>query len=107
MELFNIEPEMASLLDNLSNEDLCSFAESQDDSASDDQTELYIYTCFLLFQKADSTKHLERGVQQAEKWVAITPTDHSDRTRRLQILNRMSAWVSTLEEGVQMCSEAK
>ncbi|KAK0729584.1 CHAT domain-containing protein [Lasiosphaeris hirsuta] len=46
--------------------------------------------------------HLERAVQQAAGWVAVTPIDHSDRTRRIHILDMISAWEyqirSTLED---------
>ncbi|EJT68018.1 hypothetical protein GGTG_14404 [Gaeumannomyces tritici R3-111a-1] len=48
MELFHIEADMASLLNDMSDEDLHSFAESQEDPASDEQIELYIYACFLV-----------------------------------------------------------
>jgi hypothetical protein len=102
MEPFNIEAEMASLLHDMSNEDLLAFAESQDDPAADEQIELYIYACFLIFNKSYSTEHLERAVQQAEGWVAVTPTDHPHRARRFHILDTMSAWMhqhrSTLED---------
>ena len=87
MELFNIEAEMASLLNDMSNEDLHSFAESQEDPASDSQIELYIYACFLIFKESGSTEHLERAAQRAERWVVVTPTDHPHRTRRRHILD--------------------
>ncbi|KAK4172601.1 hypothetical protein QBC36DRAFT_196602 [Triangularia setosa] len=90
MEPFKIEPEMASLLNDMSKEELCSFAELQDDLVGDDQIELYIYTCFLIFKESGSAEHLERAVQQTEGWVAVTPTNHSDRTRRSNILDMMS-----------------
>ncbi|KAL8310419.1 hypothetical protein RB597_010314 [Gaeumannomyces tritici] len=93
MELFHIEADMASLLNDMSDEDLHSFAESQEDPASDEQIELYIYTCFLVFKRSASAEHLERAVQRTEGWVAVTPTDHPDRTRRLHIFDMMSAWV--------------
>ncbi|KAL8367900.1 hypothetical protein RB599_003698 [Gaeumannomyces hyphopodioides] len=92
MELFHIEVDMASLLNHMSDEDLHSFAESQEDPASDEQIELYIYACFLVFKRSASTEHLERAVQRAEGWVAVTPPDHPDRTRRFQMFNMMSAW---------------
>ncbi|RYP48546.1 hypothetical protein DL768_005585 [Monosporascus sp. mg162] len=98
IELFNIEAEMASLLNDMTDEDLRAFAETQDDPAGDEQIELYIYACFLIFKESGSTEHLERAVQRAEIWIAITSTDHSDRTRRIHILDMMSAWVSTLED---------
>ncbi|KAK0717749.1 hypothetical protein B0T26DRAFT_303312 [Lasiosphaeria miniovina] len=91
MELFNVEADMASFLNDLSNEDLDSFAELQDPT-NDDQFELYVYTCFLVSKKSGSMGHLEQAIQQAERWVAVTPTDHSDRTRRSHIHEMMLAW---------------
>ncbi|KAK0611676.1 CHAT domain-containing protein [Immersiella caudata] len=94
MELFSIDAETASLLEDLSNDELCSFAELHDNPAIDGQIELYIYTCFLLFKKSVSTEHLEQAVQRAEGWVAVTPTDHPDRIRRSRIFDMMSVWTS-------------
>ncbi|KAL8364750.1 hypothetical protein RB595_003837 [Gaeumannomyces hyphopodioides] len=93
MELFHIEAEMTALLNDMSDEDLHSFAESQEDPASDEQIELYIYACFLVFKRSASAEHLEHAVQRTEGWVAVTPTDHPDRTRRSRIFDMMSAWV--------------
>jgi hypothetical protein len=44
---------MATLLDDISDEDLRAFAELQDGPASDPQIELYIYTYFLIFMRMD------------------------------------------------------
>ncbi|KLU92421.1 hypothetical protein MAPG_11367 [Magnaporthiopsis poae ATCC 64411] len=93
MELFHIEADMASLLNDMSDEDLHSFAELQEEPASDEQIELYIYTCFLVFKRSASADHLEQAVQRTEGWVAVTPTDHPDSTRRSHIFDMISAWV--------------
>ncbi|KAK5651024.1 hypothetical protein OQA88_1808 [Cercophora sp. LCS_1] len=91
MELFSVEAQTASLRKDVSNEELCSFAESHDDPATDGQIELRISTCFLLLKKFGSTEHLERAAQRADGWVAVTPADHPDRIRRSRIFNTMSA----------------
>ena len=98
MEPFNIKAEMVALLDDMSNEDLYSIAASQQDPTSDDQMELYIYICFLIFKVSSSKEHLERAVQQAQVWVANTAAGHPDRTRKIHVLNMMSAWVFALED---------
>lgn len=98
MQPFNIGAEMASFLNDMSNEDLCAFVESQEDPAGDEQIELYIYSCFLIFKESSSAEHLERAAQQAEGWAEATSTDHPDRTRRIQILDMIAASVSTLED---------
>ncbi|RYP39316.1 hypothetical protein DL768_010722 [Monosporascus sp. mg162] len=96
MELFHVDVEMASLLHDMSEEDLRSLAELQEDPASDKQVELYIYLCFFIFNKTRSREYLQRAAQRAEGWVAIIAADHPDRARRLQILDMMSAKMSQL-----------
>jgi hypothetical protein len=89
METFHIEPEMATSLHDMSDEELLPFAELQEDPASDAQIELFIYTCFLIFTRTASTEYLERAIQRAEGWVAVTPVDDPDCARRSQILDTM------------------
>lgn len=96
MELFNVEAEMASSLHDTNDEDLRSFADMNEDSTSDEQTELYIYTCFLVFTRTRSTEYLERAIQRAERWIDGIGIDYPDRSRRSQILDMMSAWMYQL-----------
>jgi hypothetical protein len=91
MEMFDVELEMANLLRDLSDEDLRDFAELQEESASDAQIELFIYTCFLIFTRTASTEYLARAIGRAEGWVAVTPDDHPQSARRSKILDTMSA----------------
>ncbi|KAJ0130253.1 Vegetative incompatibility protein HET-E-1 [Fusarium oxysporum f. sp. albedinis] len=65
---FHIDVEMASLLSDMSEEDLRSFAETQEDPISDEQIELYIFSCFFIFQKTCSVEYLERATQRAEEF---------------------------------------
>lgn len=44
IELFNVEGEMVSSLQDMSDEELRSFAELQEEPVNDDQIELYIFT---------------------------------------------------------------
>ncbi|KAI0977555.1 hypothetical protein F4678DRAFT_413424 [Xylaria arbuscula] len=88
---FNIEVDLAATLDEMSHEDLHSFAELQEDTASDEQIELYIYTRFLIFTKTWSIEHLDQSIQRTEGWLAITPTDHLDRIRRSHVLDMLVA----------------
>jgi len=91
IELFRIDSEITSLLDSMNDEDIRSFAELLEDLATDEQIELYIYTCFLTFIRMGLAEHLEQAIQRTEGWVAVTPSDHPDRARRFQILDAMSA----------------
>lgn len=88
--LFNIDPDMSATLDNLEDEELRSFAEMQNPD-DDGQIELYIYTQFLVFKRAGHQGHLERAWQQAKKWVAATPKNHQQHTRRTALLGMLSA----------------
>ncbi|KAF2804437.1 uncharacterized protein BDZ99DRAFT_337381, partial [Mytilinidion resinicola] len=90
-ELFHVEPEITSSLHEMSNEDLCSFAELHEDPVNDVQIELYVFTCLLLFTRTLSTQYLEQAIQRAEGWVAVTGPDDPDRARRFQILDMMLA----------------
>jgi hypothetical protein len=98
MELFNIDAEITSSLDYMSDADLRSFAELHEDPASDEQIELYIYTCFLIFTKTRSAEPLEQAIQRTEGWIAVTTSDHPDRARRFHILGMMSARMRQLSE---------
>jgi len=91
MEVFHIEPEMASLLNDTCDKDLCSLPQIQEDPANDAQKELFVYTCFLIFTRTGSMEYLERAIQRAEGWVAESANDHPDRSRRLEILDNLTA----------------
>jgi hypothetical protein len=91
MEAFHIEPEMASLLNDTCDEDLCSLPQLQEEPTNDEQNELFIYICFLIFTRTDSMDYLERAIQQSKGWVAESANGHPDHARRLEILNRMTA----------------
>ena len=90
-ELFRVEPEIATSLHNMSNKDLCSFAELHKDPVNDMQIELYVFIYFLLFTRTLSTEYLEQAIQRTEGWVVVTGLDHPDRARRFQIFDMMLA----------------
>lgn len=98
MEMFHVEPEMATVLHDMSDEDLWSFAEIQEDLATDTPIELYIYTHFLIFKRIDSMEYLECAVQRAEVWVAETLATDPDQARRRGILDTMVAERVMLED---------
>ncbi|KAI1157268.1 hypothetical protein F5B18DRAFT_261330 [Nemania serpens] len=91
MEPFHVDDDMATLLRSMDDEDLHSFAELHDDTASDEQIELYIYTHFLIFTKTQSMECLDQAIQRTEGWLATTPTDHPDHSRRFHILDMLVA----------------
>jgi hypothetical protein len=91
MEVFHIEREMASLLNDTCDEDLCSLPQLQEEPANDEQNELFIYICFHIFTRTGSMDYLERAIQRAEVWVAESANDHPDHARRLEILDKITA----------------
>lgn len=97
-EHFRLEAEMVSELHNMSGEDLQSFTELHEDPTSNDQIELYIYTSFLNFQRALLEEYLEQAIHQAQGWIAVTPADSPDRTRRFRILDIMLDFKSRFED---------
>lgn len=97
-ELFHIEPEHIATLHDMSNEELSSFVELHEGLVNDVQIELCVLTHFLLWTKTPLAKHLEQAIQRMEGWVAVTDVDNSDRARRLQILDMMSARLYALQD---------
>lgn len=91
MSLFTVETDIISSLHEMDDEYLCSFAELHEDPTSDEQIELYIYACFLLFSRASAMEHLERAIQQAERWMIMTPDGHREQPRRSDIFTMLSA----------------
>jgi len=116
---FRLEPDLASLLHSLQDEDLLDFAGGQEELAnqaliklcvinfnpskslqdspnfqeapeSDADSELYIYICFLIFIRSDSMGYFNKANQQADMWLSLTPTAHPDRERRARILDRIT-----------------
>lgn len=94
MELFRIDHEITVSLDSMDDEELCSFAELQEDPASNEQIELYIYTCLFIFKRTRSTEQLEQAILRTEGWIAETAVDHPDRARRFHILDILVALIS-------------
>ncbi|KAL6818973.1 CHAT domain-containing protein [Trichoderma camerunense] len=89
---FHIDAELLSSLHEASEEDLRALAELHEDPSNDDQIELYIYLCFLIFQNSRNTQSLEQAIQRAEGWAATTAASHPDHDRRHSILNTLVAW---------------
>ncbi|KAE8447331.1 hypothetical protein EG329_010889 [Mollisiaceae sp. DMI_Dod_QoI] len=96
MEPFRIDSEIITLLHDMSDDELHSFAELHEDPVNDEQIEIHIYTCFFISTRTRSTEHLEQAIQQMEGWIAVIADDHQDRARRFQILDKMLAERSQL-----------
>lgn len=89
MEPFRIEAELASTLDQLSAEELYSFAKRRKYPDDDYQIELYIYACFLLYKKfpsATNTFLTWAAFRRARRWIVETSLHHHDHGRRQSIM---------------------
>lgn len=92
MEEFHIDEELLSFLHEASEEGLQALAELHEDPVNDNQIELYIYLCFLIFRKSHNRQRLEQAIQRAEGWGAVTDASHPDHDRRYSILNTLVVW---------------
>ncbi|OPB40489.1 hypothetical protein A0O28_0005680 [Trichoderma guizhouense] len=92
IEEFHIDAELLSSLHEASEEDLQALAELHEDPANDDQIELYIYLCYLIFRKCSNKQSLEQAIQRAEGWAAATAASHPDHDRRHSIMDTLNAW---------------
>ncbi|KAL7800908.1 CHAT domain-containing protein [Trichoderma afarasin] len=92
IEDFHIDAELLSSLHEASEEDLQALAELHEDPANDDQIELYIYLCFLIFRASCNTQRLDQAIQRAEGWVAATAASHPDHNRRHSIMDTLVLW---------------
>jgi hypothetical protein len=102
MELFRVEVrEIANVLSGWTVEELHIFVQDPtceeeladiiQDPTCDTEIELFIYICYFIYTRTMSMKYLEQAIQRTEGWAAAVAIDHSDRPRRFQMLDMMSA----------------
>jgi hypothetical protein len=94
VEIFNVDLEITTLPHETCDEDIASFAKLHEDPSNNEQIGIYIFACILIFTTTLSVEYLEHAIQQIEGWIAASPTDHSDRSRRFQVLDVMLARVA-------------
>ncbi|KAI1151405.1 CHAT domain-containing protein [Nemania diffusa] len=85
--LFKVDTEMASCLQDLEDESLQYFLEIEEENTGNDPDELFIYTCFLIFSRSQNIEYLDRAIRRAQSWLSSTPPENEDRARRFEILN--------------------
>ncbi|KAI9902249.1 hypothetical protein N3K66_004066 [Trichothecium roseum] len=86
MDIFGLDPKLASRLQQSSEEELRVLAELGTDQKCDEQAAISIYSSLLLYRKWNGIADLRRAVRYAEAWLADTPLDEPDRGRRDDIL---------------------
>ncbi|KUJ09999.1 uncharacterized protein LY89DRAFT_656612 [Mollisia scopiformis] len=90
MDPFDIDPEMATIIHEMSDEELLDFIKVQQDH-DEDGIELYIYVLLLNFTRTGSIEHLEAAILQAEGWIAETASDDPKKSHRSGIHNLLVA----------------
>ena len=91
MDVFRVEPEFMSMLEDLDEESLSGFAALYKNTESDSDIEVAVFVQFLRFTKSSSPEFLEAALQQATKWAAATEAGDPERSRRFQIVDMMLA----------------
>jgi tetratricopeptide (TPR) repeat protein len=101
-DLFNVEAEIRSSLRDMSDEHILSLASHHEESTNNEHIELNIYFCYSIFLRMHSMEHLDLAIQRTEKWIVATAEGHTDRARRLDILDMMMARRS---QDQQVCND--
>ncbi|EPS45562.1 hypothetical protein H072_457 [Dactylellina haptotyla CBS 200.50] len=83
---FQISPEHAELVKDISNEELPQFAKDREGLTGDSDVEFHIYLCFLVYQRLGSVEHLALAISRAQGWVGAT---QQDVPRRLKVHLRL------------------
>ncbi|KAL7919051.1 CHAT domain-containing protein [Trichoderma austrokoningii] len=92
MEESHIDPELLSFLHEASEEDLHALVELHEDLTNDDEIELYIYLCFLIFRRSHNIQYLRQALQRAMRRVLAMAISHPDFDRRVMIINALLLW---------------
>ncbi|KAK6541052.1 hypothetical protein TWF694_008430 [Orbilia ellipsospora] len=95
---FNIDPEMLEVVNQLDDDELIDFTASQADTTSEEQSELYVYLCFKVFERSKSKDHLKLAIEMAEGLVAVA-AGGVERSRRMKIFDSLSLRQLQIENG--------
>ena len=86
---FDIDPEVESLLHDLSDEEIEDFARVQEDAVQDADMELSVYTHLLVFDRTGSVDSLKRAIEHVEKWTGMRAGNHSHQAPDSRILDML------------------
>lgn len=86
-DVFQIDEELASSLQELDDDELECFAELHESSTNDAEMELFIFACLELFKRTRAQEWAQRAAVQADLWIASTilSDDHVVRRYRIPI----------------------
>lgn len=94
--LFNVNPEIFSAFNDMSDDALRAFADLLKESTSSNEIELHIFALFCIFIQTRSFQHADHAFQRAEGWIEAVAPEDADRVRRIQLLDSMTAVTSKL-----------
>ena len=81
---FQIDEDLATLLHDLSEEDLVAFTELYVDPGDVSQIQVFIFSCLQLYLRNESSVWIERAYTQADAWEAVE-TDPDQKLRAARI----------------------
>ncbi|KAF4206919.1 hypothetical protein CNMCM8927_004254 [Aspergillus lentulus] len=104
---FNIESKLITTIKELDIEQLRAFADLHEDPANE-QSELYIYCCFKVYQRQMSYEYIKKAHERAEVWAALAEIEGHDGeyTRRMCILNTISMVKMDRDSIIAQCPNA-
>src|SRR5262245_62133609 len=85
MEVFQVDPAIASLIKDMNEDELKAFTARHDKPKVDEDFEISIYAFLLMYTKFGSEKHRSRALELATAWIEATLEDDPDRERRCRL----------------------
>ncbi|RDA91099.1 hypothetical protein CP533_6693 [Ophiocordyceps camponoti-saundersi (nom. inval.)] len=87
--VLHVDAEIRAAMHGLDGDELQAFAQLYENPANDDEIEIYLYACVLVFFRTDSAACIHQAIDQATKWVAAISQDNPDYSRRLNTLDTL------------------
>lgn len=78
--IFQIDEDLASSLQELEIDELQVFAELHANHEDDSQTEMFIYACFRLCRRTGAREWAVKALVETEKWLASTLLDDATKS---------------------------
>ncbi|KAM5341370.1 hypothetical protein ACJ41O_014401 [Fusarium nematophilum] len=109
MDVFNIDAPIASLIRDMSQDELAGFSARHDKPVKDEDIEISTYAFLLMYTKFGSVDHRDKAFQLATKWLNNTSKCNPDWNRRCKLLEviRSSVVEGSKDVGLEAISWAK
>lgn len=86
MDLFQIDPADLNTINNMTEEQLTTHVNNIETFEANSDSEQQVFASYLLYTRSHAMGYLLIAIARAQSWLAQTENDHSDRSRRVQIL---------------------